>query len=506
MINNCQNGSYTEAFVLEALKRKNEIAVTYDNKHYSYIEILTMVCERMMRLRDAGVVPNEIVAVITEDSLDSLISILAVNSAGGAYLPIDRSTPRERIKYICMDAKINCLVASEQLRIEGWNYNLRNVILTSPIVDSEIFKDEDSKKQLIAEIRENAGDLAYVLYTSGSTGVPKGVLVSHKSLNTFRDSIRDIVEYSGTNTIFLANTSFTFDISILETIVTLSYGSRVIISTQKQRLNPKLLRELIITERVNTVQFTPTYINFLIDYFNEELEFFCNLNKILLGGEVLKKNAYLKIAKTTNADIYNCYGPTEATIWATTKKLNKNDESITIGIPLQNYEITIDALDDGIGEICIVSDAVAEGYLNKPELTGERFVATSTGTKMYRTGDLGRFTKTGDLEYMGRRDNQVKIRGFRVEIGEIEYIIESYEKVERSVVLIVNANGKESLVCFYKSMVKIDRTEMILFLRNYLSEYMIPKFFIWKTSFPVTLNGKFDHFSLKKEAEQFLSD
>lgn len=340
-------------------------------------------------------------------------------------------------------------------------------------------------------------DLAYVIYTSGSTGQPKGVMIEHKNLVNFVNGMKNSLLYV-TNGIFLALTNISFDISILELLVPLTIGCKIVIANDEEQLNPKALHQMMQKHQVNIVQVTPSRLQLLLSDPNG-CRLLASVQTLLVGGEALPDHVLKTVRQISNAMVYNMYGPTETTIWSGVKLLN-NDSKVTIGSPIANTKFYILDKDGQImpegfpGELCIAGDGVARGYLNQLEMTAKRFVANpfAKGGRMYKTGDWAKRLPHGEIMFLGRIDHQVKIRGYRIELGDIEEKLLGHLQVQEAVVLAQSDDhGKMTLCAYYVGEV-VSQTELREYLTVRLPEYMIPTHFISIEKMPLTPSGKID--------------
>ncbi|MCP5052601.1 MAG: amino acid adenylation domain-containing protein, partial [bacterium] len=270
-------------------------------------------------------------------------------------------------------------------------------------------------------------DLAYVIFTSGSTGKPKGVMIRHRNAVNFFKGMTDKIDFSPGKTI-LALTTVSFDIFLLETLLPVTRGLKVVIADENEQKDPRLLANAIISHRVEMLQMTPSRLQLLLSL-QENLHCLAGVTQLMVGGEVFPVRLFQQVKDNFSGKIYNLYGPTETTVWSTVKDLsNGQPGEITIGKPIANTRIYIVNGDMRLqpvgvpGELLIGGDGVAEGYLYNPSLTDEKFIASpfNNGERLYRTGDLARRLPGGELEFLGRTDQQVKIRGFRIQLEEIE--------------------------------------------------------------------------------------
>lgn len=478
----------------QALKAPDDIALVYGEKKVAYREFNQRAANLARILRKKGVGRDSIVGVMTSRSIEMMIAIVGVLKAGGAYLPIDPAYPAERIRYMLEDSGAGVLLINDRQTTAGDECNLEIIDLH----DAEICSYEGETLENINE----PGDLAYVIYTSGSTGQPKGVMIEHGNVVNFIEGIADRIEFTPGSSI-LALTTICFDIFVLETLLPLSKGLRVVIADEESQRDSVLLSELIIKHRVEMVQMTPSRMMLLLEGAGNR-ECFNVIKTIMIGGEAFPKKLLEDLKSVTTAGIYNMYGPTETTVWSTLKDLSESDR-ITIGNPIANTGIFI--LDAKgmpqptgvIGELFIAGDGVVRGYLNRSGLTSERFVPCpfyqaengQLPSRMYKTGDLARWLSNGEVEYLGRTDFQVKVRGYRIELGEIERQMLNVGGIRESIVVAKeNGAGDKYLVGYYVAGVEIDVQEITSTLEKSLPEYMVPGAYIKLESMPLLPNGK----------------
>src|SRR5690606_27342231 len=399
----------------------------------------------------------------------------------GAYVPIDTEYPEDRISYILEDSNCKALLDIKELLIFHTlelNYSKENLLkITTP------------------------KDLAYVIYTSGSTGQPKGVMIENSQLVSFLNNIRNNLGMMNIKRV-AATTVFSFDISILELLGCLLNGSELYIYSDKVIYDPTILLSKLERDQVDFLQVTPSRLRqlFLV---NKNLP--KTIKTLLIGGDVLSDVFYDQLKNLKYIErIIHVYGPTETTIWSTSIDINSS-ENINIGKPIGNTSIYI--LDSAlhlcakgvVGELCIGGDGLARGYLNRADLTCEKFVPNPfvEGDRIYRTGDLARWLPDGNIEFIGRNDDQVKIRGYRIELGEIEHVLESQAFINQAVVLAKEAEtGEAVIVCYIVS----DSDLIIEVVRDVLSKslpsYMLPSHYVQLSEMPLTSNGKVDKKSL----------
>ncbi|HEX2926727.1 MAG TPA: amino acid adenylation domain-containing protein [Ruminiclostridium sp.] len=485
----------SELFEEQAGKTPDEKALILGTRFMTYHELDEKSNRLAKRLQEKGVGRDVIVGLLTTRSMEMLVGIIGILKAGGAYLPIDPEYPRDRVLYMLEDSKAGILLTEGNLAGE--------LGFRGEIIDLQS-EEAYSKETGNVNAGSTPDSLAYVIYTSGSTGRPKGVMLEHRSVINFIKGITDIIDFSNGKTI-ICITTLSFDIFVLETLLPLTKGLRVVIADERQQMEPEALRELIVENHADMLQTTPSRMQMILNG-AENLDFIGSLKEIMLGGEAFPGTLLTELKKHTRARIYNMYGPTETTVWSTVKELTQ-ETHVSIGKPIANTQIYI--LDKntrpqpvGItGELYIGGDGLARGYLNSPELTREKFVPSpfGAGVKIYRTGDLGRWLPDGNIECLGRVDNQVKVRGYRIETGEIEHHLLQHEAIKEAAV--VADRDKHNMNCLYAYIVTVKdvpAAEIRSYLLERLPEYMVPSAFVKLDRLPVTPNGKLDRKSLPK--------
>ena len=517
-----------QLFTEQADKTPSAVALQYKNETLTYRELNEQANRLAGVLRGHGVKPDKPVAIIVNRSLEMIIGIMAILKAGGAYLPIDPSYPGERIKYMLEDSETGILLTQKELIAK----DIPKIQFTGTVLD---VNDHQLYQGSGAELEQinTARDLAYIIYTSGSTGQPKGVMIEHRAVHNFIQGIRERIDFAAGKTI-LALTTISFDIFGLETLLALAKGLKVVIVSENEQLDPGLLSEMLIQNRIEMLQITPSRLQLLLSDVRYQ-SCFEQLTEIMIGGEALSESLLKEVRKLTRAKIYNMYGPTETTIWSTVKDLTAGG-GVNIGTPIANTQIYI--VDDNdqlqpigvVGELCIAGDGLARGYWKRPELTLEKFVPnpfhdsgipiTSDGfherkspnlnpqpdSRMYKTGDLARWLPDGNIEFLGRTDHQVKIRGYRIELGEIENRLLQHEAIHGAAVIDYSGeNGLKFLAAYFVAGRELTVTELRASLEKDLPDYMIPASFIQLERIPQTPNGKIDRKALPK-VEQHQSD
>ncbi|HWR60001.1 MAG TPA: amino acid adenylation domain-containing protein, partial [Clostridia bacterium] len=494
-----------QIFEEKAEESPDSIAVVYEDKQLTYRE-LNEKANRLARvLRDKGVGPDSAVGIMVERSTDMVTGIIGILKAGGAYLPIDPEYPEDRIAYMLEDSSAKILLThtglSKSCRFEG------------DIIDLEDKGLLQGNTQNLESVN-SPGDLAYILYTSGSTGRPKGVMVEHRGvINTLTD-LENICPLEREDA-YLLKTVFTFDVSVIELFGWFIGRGRLVILPQGDEKDAKAVRNAIIRNNITHINFVPSMLNIFIDELesNEENEL-GKLKYVIAGGEALRKESVKRFEEAAKGlKMVNIYGPTEATIYATSFTIEQDKAylSIPIGRPIQNTKVYITDKNGQIqpvgipGELCIAGEGLARGYLNRPELTAERFVTNPflDGKRLYRTGDLAKWLPDGNIEYLGRMDHQVKIRGYRVELGEIESRLTGHKAIKEAVVTAKEDDSGSPYLCAYIAVDKqlmpeggLTVAELLRHLSEELPEYMLPACFVQLDNIPLNHNGKIDRGAL----------
>jgi amino acid adenylation domain-containing protein len=462
-------------------KQPDAIALVNGNKTLTYLE-LNQKSNKLANflLSKFTITKNELVAVKMDRSAMSIISFLAVLKAGGAYVPIDMDYPSQRINYMLSDC--DCHIIIDDNLIEEYLLEEDKLSVCNP--------DKPIKNK----------DLVYVMYTSGSTGEPKGVMVEHAGIislvkNTNYINIQE-------NDCLLSISNFVFDGSTFDIFGAFLNGAKLVIPAKEELLDLTKLNDLIERNKVSMF-FSPTaFFNAMVT--SEEVNF-GKLKAIIIGGESASVNHIeIFIRKYPQVELVNGYGPTENTTFSTffsIDDLSRYNTTIPIGKSISNSFVYIldkqqNFVPIGVmGEIFVAGPGLARGYLNKPELTDERFVPNpfSEGKRMYRTGDLGRWLPDGNIEFRGRNDHQVKVRGYRIELGEIETILQKFDGVlEVVVICIENTQKEKEIVAYFTSSEGTDFNNIIQQLRLQLPTYMVPSYFVPLEKMPLTPNGKVD--------------
>ena len=480
-------------------------AITFGEQKITYKTLNEQANQLAAILIKNNVKKGDNVAFAIDRSAEMLVTLLAIMKTGATYIPLDPQFPLNRINYMLEDSQAVVLLTSQKYKGQ-YQSNAAELILEDEWL---MLKDYPV---LDPEIRVSGQDLVYILYTSGSTGMPKGVQIAHHNLVNFLYSMQKQPGMNGDDKL-LAVTTISFDIAGLELFLPLLTGAEVIIADSYSSKDGRTLMDIIRKEKVTMMQATPyTWRIMLESGWDKSTSI-----KVICGGEALPIELAGRLLYCTSS-LWNVYGPTETTIWSTVKEVTAADKIISIGKPIDNTSVYIldkflKPLAPGIaGEIYIGGEGVAKGYLNRPELTAEKFVndpfAKASDAKMYNTGDLGKFLENGEIECLGRVDAQVKIRGYRIETGEIEFQLVKGSNIKEAVVIArADQQGVDKLVAF----VVVDYDERLSdqiaqiqswkeSLRKSVPDYMVPDNFFIVQAMPLTPNGKIDKKALAKHA------
>jgi len=492
-----QHVSLPELFEMQAQRAPGAIAVACDGQRMSYGELNERATQLAHYLRQRGVATGSMVAMCMERCLDMMVALLGILKAGAAYVPVDPTYPAERILFMLQDAAVSMILTQEAL--------LEHI----PEVAAEVVCLDRDRREISRTNRQplppvDPESLAYVMYTSGSTGKPKGVMIQHRSVVNFLESICREPGISSRD-VMLAITTLSFDIAGLELYAPLISGARVEIATRDVAVDPSLLSRKLREVQATVMQATPATWRMLIDSGWKGQRSL----RILCGGEGLPGDLAAELL-SRGESVWNLYGPTETTIWSTVHKVEGSDSvSVPIGHPIANTQIYIldqnqNVVPEGVpGELYIAGVGLAQGYLNRPELTAERFVLNPFSDQpralMYRTGDLARYRSDGALEHLGRFDYQVKVRGHRIELGEIEATLKEQDGVAQSVAVAREEGpGDKRLVAYFTALPghTPSSSDLASHLKSKLPGHMIPSAFVRLESFPLTANGKIDRKAL----------
>jgi len=497
----------TSWFESQAEKTPNAPALTFEGQTLTYGELNRRSNQLAHYLKRLSVGPETLVGLFVARSVETVVGILGILKAGGAYLPMDPIYPEDRLAFMLDDAKAPVVLTQSALAGQLPSHRSKVVCFDT---DRELLSSQPETNPASSAAPENA---AYVIYTSGSTGKPKGTLVTHHNVVRL---MRSTEAWYGFNEkdVWTFFHSHAFDFSVWELWGALFYGGRVVMVPYLLSRSPEEFYELLVREKVTVLNQTPSAFKQLMQAEaglgpNPDLA----LRYVIFGGEALEMQSlepWFALHGDQRPLLVNMYGITETTVHVTYRPVSAADvnSGSVIGIPIPDLRVYIldpygQPVPIGVrGEIYVGGAGVARGYLNRDDLTKERFLpdpfAGKTGSALYRSGDLARFLPNRDIEYFGRIDSQVKIRGFRIELGEIEAVLGRHPAISHCIVVAQRQESEKRLVAYLQSekTTSIDLAELRIHLKRQLPDYMIPSAFVVLEKFPLTANGKIDHQAL----------
>ncbi|CAI2510144.1 Surfactin synthase subunit 1 [Serratia fonticola] len=488
-----------ELFEAQVRRTPEAPALYQDNRVMTYSKLNGQINQLCHYLIEQGVLPGKVVAVLLPRSENLVIALLAIAKVGATYLPLDPEHPAERLKHILATAEPALILTSSDTSVLVRGF-CQHQIDDGNILASIVAQPEHNPYSAMPQ----PSQAAYVLFTSGSTGAPKGVLISHHALANFLAAMQQCVQMSTTHRM-LAVTTIGFDIAALEVFLPLVNGASVVMVSRDVARDPDLLAEEIIQKGVTHLQGTPALWQGLVEYQPQAI---ANLTA-LVGGDSLPANLAESMV-TLALRVIQVYGPTETTIWSTLCELTPAQEcSSSIGLPILNTQVYI--LDSALqpvpvgqpGELYIAGDGLALGYLKRADLTSERFIAnpfSSAGLRMYRTGDMAYWGQDMRIYFLGRVDNQVKIRGYRIELGDIENALLQSPTIKHALVSVheEKISGQKRLIAYviaHEGEI-FSQDELRIELAKQLPDYMVPAVIMLLDSYPLTANGKIDRRAL----------
>lgn len=497
--------SFQKTFEGIVQEHPNTCALVFNDRVFDYKTLNEKINKLSNYLIEKGVQKGVFVGVMVERGPEMLMALIAVMKSGAAYIPIDPHFPKDRIEYMLQDSAAKMLICSAGYAIK--TNGSECISIDTAITESQNYSSQNPP------IQYKESDIAYLMYTSGSTGLPKGVIIKHSSLINLLKSMQKSPGINAGDSL-LSVTTVSFDIAGLELYLPLISAATLVLADNDTCKDGALLLKSIHDNKVNIMQATPsTYKLMLASEWTDKTNI-----KLLCGGEPLSKELAQKLLPKCSA-LWNMYGPTETTIWSTCKEILPNDETITIGKPIDNTDIFIVDIHNNLlpagttGEICIGGAGLAKEYLNRDSLNAEKFTKHpyKDGEKIYHTGDLGKLSEDGNLICLGRNDQQIKVRGYRIESGEIEYHLSQLKDISEAIVLPVKWSDDDvRITAFIRSkelnteaFKKVSSIEVNAIdkqkeadikheLAKVLPEYMIPTYCIGIREFPLTANGKTD--------------
>jgi amino acid adenylation domain-containing protein len=510
-----KTASLPQRFEARVQRTPDHCALIYEGEEITYRELNASANRLAHYLIEIGVGPETLIGLCINHSIDLVIGLLAILKAGGAYVPLEPSHPRQRLACMIENAKIQ-IVLAQQERLE---------LLTQ--TGCQVISLDSQRQQIFRYRSDNPSrglapdNLAYVIHTSGSTGPPKGVMVTHVNVTRLLDATQKWYQFD-TDDVWTMFHSYAFDFSVWELWGALINGGRLVIVSRQVSRSPEAFHQLMCQQQVTVLNQTPSaFRQFLQAESAGAVTEHLPLRLVIFGGEALDLESlrgWIERQGDEGPQMINMYGITETTVHVTYRTLRMTDLDFTtgskIGRPIDDLQVylvdeRLEPVAVGVdGEIFVGGDGLGRGYLHRPGLTAERFIANPysdhPGSRLYRSGDIGRYRGSGEIEYAGRCDRQVKVRGFRVELGEIESTLYQHPAVRESVVVLREDSADERMLVAY--VVSDQETELTTgqlrrFLKERLPEYMIPAAFIKLELLPLTINGKLDREALPEPKE-----
>jgi amino acid adenylation domain-containing protein/non-ribosomal peptide synthase protein (TIGR01720 family) len=511
-----------QLFEEQVEKTPDSTAIVFGDRRVTYRRLNERANQLARLLREKGVGPDKIAAVMVERSLEMMIGIFAVQKGGGAYLPIEPNFPQKRINYLLKDSAAVLVLTLPKFHHIAAAVNFEGEVIA--LEDEPLYERESGNLDLV----NTSKDTAYIIYTSGSSGMPKGVMIEHQGVMNRINWMQKFYPLDCRDVI-LQKTTYVFDVSVWELFWWCFVGACQCLLIPEGEKDPAAIIEAVERNNITTMHFVPSMLNIFLEYLqgSSALKKRTCLKQVFASGEALTPFQVEKFNKlvrqcTKKTRLINLYGPTEATIDVSyfDCPIEGKLDNVPIGKPIDNTKLFV--VNDQMalqaiglpGELCITGGQLARGYLNRPKLTSEKFIDNPFEEKkwwgpmykkLYCTGDLAQWLPDGNIEYLGRTDFQVKIRGHRIELGEIESRLLSHKDIKEAVVIAKEFGGQsipgdkrgERYLCAY---VVSDKELTISQLGEYLSEelpaYMIPSYFVQLAELPLTANGKIDRKAL----------
>ncbi len=483
--------SFAEPGLVHQLHKANaqhsqRLALRYSSKQMSYQQLWQKAAAVAQELTQRGLRTGEFVGICMERTENLVPAMLGSLLAGGAYLPLDPQYPSARLSFMIEDSHCHYVLHDE---------DLLDTLPDSPHLQLIAYESIRNEKAEVKLPILSLDDPAYIIYTSGSTGNPKGVVISQRAVMNFLSSIKEALQFPE-HFSTLAVTTISFDISVLEIFSSLLDSGTIHLASSRDTMDGKKLIEMLDALQIDVLQATPVTWRLLLDNGWSGRPQLCALT----GGEALPHDLAQRLVPKVGS-LYNVYGPTEATVWATAAKITDLQQAIVIGRPLPHYHIYIldeqkKACSPGMpGDLYIAGPSLASGYHQRPDLTAERFVQApwDASLRLYDTGDRARWTPKGQLQYLRRRDTQIKLRGFRIELEEIEKRLMAIDGILRAVVIVrEDRPGDQRLTAYFVSSQELETARLNKELSENLPRYMVPNVYMRLEALPLTANGKID--------------
>jgi len=496
-----------QLFEAQVASHPDAVAVVCGQDRLTYRQLDCKANQLARYLQGLGVGPNVLVALCMERSVEMIIGLLGVLKAGGAYVPLDPSAPKERLEFLLADIHAPALLTQSWL-VKRFPESTCSVLCLDTAQESLACESDEAVASDV-----EAQNLAYVLYTSGSTGQPKGVLISHQNL--VHSTSARLAYYEEAVSGFLLLSPYYFDSSVAGIFWTLCQGGTLCLPQEGFQMDLTQLATVISQERISHLLMLPSLYQLLLT--EVDIQQLSSLSTIIVAGEACSLELVKRHAELlSSVSLYNEYGPTEGTVWSSVYQCQEKEprQTIPIGRPISNVQLYLlnsfmQPVPIGeVGEIYIGGAGLAQGYLNRPDLAAASFIpnpfSEQAGARLYKSGDLARYLSDGNLEFIGRSDQQVKIRGYRIELGEIEEALSRHPQVQEVAVLAREDRTRDKQLVAYVVARQAEVTEEVLrsFLREHVPSYMIPAVFVWMEALPLTSNGKLDRRALPAPSHQ----
>lgn len=506
-----------ELFNEQVNKTPDAIALIFENQEYTYLELNNRANRLTNHLIHLGLKPETAVGIYLERSEKMAIAILAIIKAGGAYVPLDPEYPNNRINFIIQDTGINIILTETKYSANFTNEKLQLINLDCP--DNLDVNEGEYHSPL-----QHPNNAAYIIYTSGSTGKPKGVINTHRGLVNRLFWMQDAYKLNSSDRV-LQKTSFSFDVSVWEFFWTWLNGACLVMAKPGGHKDSNYLVKLINETKITVLHFVPSMLEVFLEESN--ISSCKSLKKVICSGEALSASTKNKFFTKLDAQLHNLYGPTEAAIDVTAYQCHDDkNNTVPIGKAIANTQIYILNSQQQInpvgipGELHIAGIGLSRGYLNRPELTADKFIPNpfSVNSKqltvnseryplLYNTGDRACYLPDGNIQFLGRIDNNIKVRGFRIELGEIEAVLRHHTFIKQNVVVIRDDLAASPQIVAYltidRNLVREIKHDLMSdkirdYLESELPYYMIPNAFVFLEELPLNINGKLERKSLPK--------
>ncbi|HVF49516.1 MAG TPA: amino acid adenylation domain-containing protein [Pyrinomonadaceae bacterium] len=482
----------------QAARTPASVAVSCAGRRLTYLELDERADALARYLRANGGGRGVRVGIYLEHSVETLVALLGVLKSGAAYVPFEPAHPVSRLSFMLTDAAIPLVLTQERLSERVTATGIKTICL-----DSDWDKIAEAVDSSLPSDEATADDLAYVMYTSGSTGEPKGVEIRHASLVNYVWWAREAYGFTEQTAVPLYS-SLAFDLTVTSIYTPLVAGGTVVVYRQEGRESP--LTDVLRDNAVEILKLTPSHLALIKEQDNSQ----SRIKRLIVGGEAFDTALAARVHESfaRRVDIFNEYGPTEATVGCMIYRFDPDTDQrafVPIGKPAANAQIYIldkelsPVAENIVGELYISGDGLAQGYLNRAELTAERFIENPflPGRKMYRSGDVARWLHVGEIEFVGRADDQVKFHGYRVELNALRCALNRHPQVKDSVVLVTqDHSGHDVMIAYYVSRQEVEMGELRAFLAESIIEEMLPNVFVHLKRLPLTLNGKVNHRAL----------